>query len=469
MRARRSSFIVNQEHQIFGLLAGLVARLLRGLGAALLRTFAARGVASVGSFVLVVVIGRLYGTAGLGVFALALSLLTAAALLARYGMDNALMRFAGRDLASPFVCAYLRYAVVRSLCASIVAAVVIYLSRDVWATLFHAPGLPSVLIGIAVATPAFTLCYVFAGFLKSVRRPATASLLLQGGVALIAAAIIFALRRWPFMGDGLATVGFAYALSAWILAIAGACLCFRWSISRSLWRAESTGKPEYVAFRSSSAAFFAGGVATFVLGILAMWIVGYLLSNSDVGLFKAARQIAMLIGVILLVLNAVLPPRFAQLYHNGQYVKLAQLAKHGSVVGLLLAAVPVTACLLFPSDVLRVVGHDFPGAATALRILAVGQLVAVGCGSVGHILNMTAHEALQRNIAWGANGIGVLAILGMAPWLGVSGAAAGVALGIVIRKFVGMYFVWRQLGIWTVPLPNVLKLIGVEGASCASK
>src|SRR5690625_6773926 len=157
------------------------------MGLALIRTFTARGLTSVGSFVLIVVLGRLYGTQGVGVFALAQSLIMVAALLSRYGMDSALMRFVGRDLKSPCVFAYVRYAIVRAMPSSLVAGTVIFLTRNLWAKLFHAPELPPVLVGIVIATPAFTLCYMCAGFMKSVRQPAAACLLLQGGLALVTA------------------------------------------------------------------------------------------------------------------------------------------------------------------------------------------------------------------------------------------------------------------------------------------
>lgn len=431
------------------------------MGLALIRTFMARGLTSVGSFVLVVILGRLYGAQGVGVFALAQSLIVAAALLSRYGMDNALMRFVGRDPQSPQIYSYLRYAVARALVVSTVAGAAIYFSRPLWAQLFHAPELPPVLTGIAIATPAFTLCFIFAGFMKAVRKPASACLLLQGSVALVTAGVVWALSQWVLPRSGIVNVGIAYVVGAWLVAGVGLGFCWRWFARRPVLPYADATQPELIAFRRSASAFFASNIAQFMIAVLGIWVAGYFLANADVGLFKAARQLAMLIGVILFVLNAILPPRFAKLFHDGNHAGLEKLAQRGVLLGLGLAAVPVLFCLIAPAWILGVVGHSFPDAATALRILAVSQLVAVGCGSVGHVLNMTAREGLQRNIAWFGNGVGLLAILVLTPLLGVAGTALGVALAMASRKILGVYFVWRRIGIWMLPLPHLFKVLGV--------
>lgn len=94
----------------------------------LVRTFTARGITSLGGAALLVVLGRLYGTEGVGIFALAQSLLMAAALFSRYGMDNALMRFVGRNPQSSHVYAYLRRAAAKSLLISTIAGIILFLA-----------------------------------------------------------------------------------------------------------------------------------------------------------------------------------------------------------------------------------------------------------------------------------------------------------------------------------------------------
>src|SRR5699024_2727741 len=101
-------------------------RRMRGeMGLALIRTFVARGIAATGTLALALVVGQIYGPAGMGVYALAQSLLLGVATLARQGMQNSLMRYVGQDHASPAVPVYLRWALRRALLLSSLAALVI--------------------------------------------------------------------------------------------------------------------------------------------------------------------------------------------------------------------------------------------------------------------------------------------------------------------------------------------------------
>ena len=112
------------------------------LGLVLVRTFIARGIAAFGGVMLFIVLGRLYGAEGVGVFALAQSIYLGAGILARYGMDNPLMRYVGQDPKSTAVAVYLRWALTKSTFISTIAAVIIYLSSDLFAPLFKALPLP---------------------------------------------------------------------------------------------------------------------------------------------------------------------------------------------------------------------------------------------------------------------------------------------------------------------------------------
>ncbi|UYG06069.1 lipopolysaccharide biosynthesis protein [Halomonas sp. M4R1S46] len=171
------------------MLTKLSHRLKGDLILPLARTFIARGIAALGGLLLVVVLGRLYGPAGVGVFALAQSVYLGAGILARYGMDNALMRYVGQDHASSAIKIYLRWAVSRSFSLSVLAAVAVFLLRHRFAIWFDAPMLASVLPGIALTIPAFTVAFVLGGFMKGIRRPATACLMENGSISLIASCV----------------------------------------------------------------------------------------------------------------------------------------------------------------------------------------------------------------------------------------------------------------------------------------
>jgi O-antigen/teichoic acid export membrane protein len=438
------------------------------MGQALIRTFVARAIAALGALALALVIGRLYGPEGMGVYALAQSLLLGAGTLARAGMDNALMRYVGQDHGSPYVLRYLRWASTRSLVISLIAAGVLWVGRYWFESIFDAAGLSGVLVGIALAVPAYTFGFLLSGFFKGIRMPATACLLENGSVALIAGLFIL-VWEWTESTDGLISIGYAYAVAAWLVALQGGCQVWRWCHRQPWWSARTESKvvleskPVPLAqFTATSQAFFVTTLAGFMQSVLGVMIAGWLLSSAELGLFKSSQQTATLIGFILIVINAIFPPRFASLYHDRKIEALGRLARQGALLGVTVAAPLLLPCLVFPAWVLSWFGEGFRDGAPLLRIIALAQLVNVSTGSVGFLLNMTGHERLMRNIALICNAIGLLAFFILIPLFGALGAALALAFVLVVQNLVALLFVWRRLGIWTLPGANLLAIVGIK-------
>lgn len=443
------------------MLAALLQRLKGELALALVRTFVARGIAAVGGVLLFVVLGRLYGAEGIGVFALAQSIYFGAGILARYGMDNALMRYVGQDPSSAAVGTYLRWAVTRSAVLSTITAVPIYLLSGNFSDWFQAPMVGLVLPGVAIAIPPFTVAFVLGGFMKGIRRPATACLLENGSIALFACGFVLVLNTiWPV---GIANAGWAMALAAWVVFGHGIFQVLRW-LKRHEMQRTTQPIPRH-AFNSSSGAFFVMSLAQFMQQTLAIMIAGWLLNSVDLGLFKAAERVALLISFVLLVINAVLPPRFASFHLKGDLEGLGVLARKGAIIGLVLASPLLILCFVFPHLILGLFGAEFIEAASLLRIIAVAQVVNVVTGSVGFLLNMTGHERLMRNIALCCNGFGLAAFLILIPMFGAMGAAVAFSLVIVLQNVTSLVLAWRELGVWIMPFPNFVKHFGVKDNS----
>lgn len=440
------------------MLTRLPKRFQGELALALLRTFIARGIAALGGLLLVVVLGRLYGPTGVGVFALAQSLYLGAGIIAKYGMDNALMRYVGQDPQSVHIKTYLRWALMRPLWLSLVAAVAIYLLRSPLERIFSSAELASVLPGIAVAIPAFTLAFVLGGFMKGVNKPATACLLENGSISLVASIMLLSFTLiWP--DSGLPQAGWAIALAAWLVLGQGAWQARCWFVKQK-WKTvgEAITRRD---FRSSSQAFFVLSLAQFMQQVVGIMIAGWLLSSDDLGLFRSAERMAFLITFILLVINAIFPPRFARLFHQGDFQGLSRLARQGSLLGVAMASPLLIVCLLFPSWILGLMGQEFTQAALLLQIMAGSQLINVATGSVGFLLNMTGHERLMRNIALICNAIGLALFIVLIPLFNALGAALALAAVLILQNVTALVFVWRRLGIWMLPLPNLFKLLGI--------
>ena len=445
-------------------------RFKKGLGPPLARTFVARGAAAVGAIFLVLIVGRLHGAQGVGVLALAQSLLLGASLLARTGLDSALMKFVAEGMHSPAVLHYLRWALWRSVAVGVFLSALVWVLRHFFESLFNAEGLGVVLIGISLAIPAYTAGFLLSGFFKGIHKPATACLLENGVVSLVSGGFII-VHFEIFEGQEYAAIGYAYALSAWLIAAIGFYQILRWCRTQSWWHSnkdeisytDSTAPSvTLLQFIKTSRIFFITNMAGFLYSVLGILIAGWLLSSSELGILKSAQQTAIMVSFILVVMNSIIPPRFAVLYQRGSLRELEALVRLGSVLSVGFSAPFIFTCLFFPEWVLGWFGEEFKSGAILLQIITFSQLINVATGSVAYLLNMTGHEILMRNIALFCSFLGLLAFFVLIPLLGVLGGALAFAVVLITQNLMALFFVWRRLGIWTLPGPNFLSYAGVR-------
>lgn len=422
-------------------------------------TYLAKSAAALGGLFLAIVLGRLYGPGGMGAFALAQSLLLGASIIARYGLDKSLIRYVGQDHESLGALVYLHWALLRAGMLSLIFAIAVFVMRTSIDQLFGVAQLKVLLTGVALSIPAFTLSFVLGGFFKGIRKPVKASLLENGSMSMVAAVIIVC-WEWLRPGAGIANVGWALAMSSWIVLLNGVLQVISWS------RSEKNKKSGLIEpkkqFMESASAFFVASFAQFMQQVVSVLVAGWILSSDELGLFRAAERTAVLINFSLLVINAVLPPRFASLYRHNDIDALGMLARKGAMMGVVASAPFLLLCIFAPEYPLGLFGEDFSQAVHMLRIIAIAQLINVVTGSVGFILNMTGHEKLMRNISLACNLIGLLALLVLTPILGALGAAIALSLILILQNCCALVFVWRKLGIWVVPYPNILSLVKVN-------
>ncbi len=429
------------------MIAKLLQRLKGELALALMRTFIAKGIAAVGGIVLFIVLGRLYGAVGVGVFALAQSIYLGAGILARYGMDNALMRYVGQDPTASLVPVYLRWALTKSALLSTVAAILVFLLRDRFALWLDAPMLGIVLSGIALAIPPFTVAFVLAGFMKGIRKPATACLLENGGIALVATLLVLLFDR--ISTAGIVMAGWAMAAAAWLVLGQGLRQTWKWRRSALLETCEQTFDPE--PFKSSSNAFFLMSLAPFMEQVVFVMIAGFYLGDVELGLFKGAERLALSMSFIYFVMNTVIPPRFAKLYEQKDINGLLILARRASLVSLVLVSPLLVIFFVAPQKVLSLYGSGFSEASSMLRIIVFAHAVNVVTGSVGYILSMTGHEKDTRNTILVGSALGIALLLFLTSRYGPIGAAYAIATTMVSQKLAQLFFVKKRLGIWVIP------------------
>lgn len=413
---------------------GHMREVLRGALVAFLVKIAGAGFA----FAFNIYLARALGAQGAGVYFLALSVVTIASVIARFGMDNTLLRFiaasaAVNDWAAIKGIAKKGLLLVSSL--ALVLTVVIVIIAD-WAALsiFNKPEMGSVLRIMALAIFPFSLVMLFAEMLRALKL-VLGSQVIQGLlVPIINLTVLYGL---------IAILGALAAPISYLLAVTTAAL-LGWLLWRKATAQASNivGDFSWKKLLDSSIPLY--GIALLNEGFLQSFpylLLGMYSTSVEVGIFGAAMRTSMLVGLVLVVVNIMVAPKMAGLFQQKQYQALEQLMRKATLM-MSLAALPVLCVFMsFPSLIMSLFGEPFRSGALVLVILTVGQAVNVICGPVGYFLIMTGQEKSLRKSAFISALILAVTSVGLIPIYGAIGAAIASALTLITVNLMSFMFV----------------------------
>ncbi len=168
----------------------------------------------------------------------------------------------------------------------------------------------------------------------------------------------------------------------------------------------------------------------------------------SVGIYTAAIKTASWVNFFLAAVNIVAAPMFASLYAQGKRKQLQTLIGNYAA-WIFYPSLMVAVGLITLSDkVLGFFGTEFYVAREETIILILGQLVSVGAGSVGYLMQMTGHQnqcALVFAVTAIAN-VGLNALL--IPIWGTEGAALVTTFSISIWNIWLHQLVVKEIGFY---------------------
>jgi len=401
------------------------------------------------TFALNVLIARLFGAAGTGVFSLAFTVMTIATVFGRMGMDNTLLRFVAANAASgqwAAVKGIYQKGIAISTAASLAAMAALLVAAPWLAvTVFHKPELATPIRWMALAVAPVTLSTLLAAMLQALKRIFASTLVSAVVVPTVAVGVLWVLGRmqgptgaiWAYTAGGAVSAGAAWWW--WKRVTPQIALVQPEFDTRALLR--SSLPLLWVASMSMAMNW----IATFALGVWG--------STADVGIFNAASRVTFLVSFVLIAVNTISAPKFAALYEARQLSVLASTARASERLMVLLAAPVLLVFLVLPRPIMGVFGPEFRSGALQLAILAIAQAANVMTGSVGYLLMMSGHERQVRDSNTIAAITCLIGAVTLVPiWAGV-GAAIAVAAALIVRNIVEVWQVKHYLGIGVLFLP----------------
>ena len=400
------------------------------------------------TFVFNVLLARLIGASGAGLYFIAMTVVDVSVTIARLGLETAVLRFASvaqnRGDRGSLAAVYRK-----SLLLILVTAVAI--APIVWLVVLHLPlggdragDLHAVLPLLMLALPAVAVMTFQTEFFKGIGAPVLGTFVQSVFLPLLM--VLGSAALWLATAVTFENVVLIYVAATFVSALFTLTAC-NWRLP-GIWR-ESGHFDSRLLLRTSLPLLMVTAT-NLVIGWTDILVLGLWADPKQVGIYGVSRGIAALTAFVLGAVNSVTAPQFATLYAQGQHAALAKLAQQ-SAFWMLLAIAPVSLVLLFaPGLVLQLFGPNFTEGEWALRILTIGQLVNVGTGSVGPLLMMTGYEKLLRNIVIVSAILNLAGNLVLVPIYGAIGAAASTASCVAFMKITCWVAVRRKLKINTM-------------------
>jgi O-antigen/teichoic acid export membrane protein len=387
-----------------------------------------------------VAVARALGADAFGLFVLALVICNLLAEACDLGLDYGVLRF-GAIAHGAGAVGRLRSVIWQGLFGAFLAGtgatVLLVAGATFIAGIFDKPGVARVLVPLAISIPFTGTAEVARACLRAIGRavPAVASGSLVTPLVRLAVGLL-ALRR-AAEPESVA-VGYAVTEAVALAATIGMLLP---RLPRGGRRTPTPGLFRYSLPMSLNRVILYTNNQTEVL------VLGMLASAAAVGVFGVALRLSAPLGALLASIAVLFNPMVADLDHRRDHAQLDRLFKTATR-WVFTAGLPLcVAEIVLAHDLLRLFGHGFAGGATALAILALGQLINIGTGTVAGVLAMIGRAWLSLTNALLFLGLSLVLDLVLIPGWGLLGAAVANAIALATVNLLRVVQVHRALGV----------------------
>ncbi len=390
---------------------------------------------------------RMLGAAGIGLFGIGWTFLLIGGLLAALGLDNGVIRFGSRMVGQEGqqLAALVRRALTVTMLCGIVAAAALFLAAPWLADeVYQKPSLRSVLQVFAlglILVPALRVAAAASRVGRDMRYSAIAEDIAQP-LAQLVLVVGFYLAGREILGAAAATVlsfGFAFVLA----------LIYLGRIVPGLWNVRETGLVSHRELLGFAVPTSLAGTLGLVVMSVDVLLVGYFRPEVDTGIYHAAARITFFFVVVLSSFNHVFAPMIADLYHQGERQRLNDLYRAATRWGLLLCLPLAVVLLLNPEGILRLLlPVEFATGALPLRILMLGQLVNLVTGAVGYLLVMSGRQNWWLTASALAVAVNIALNIVLIPRAGLVGAAVATAVALAGLFVSGLVMVRHSMKLW---------------------
>lgn len=397
------------------------------------------------------VLARCVSSAGVGIYQQAFILLQLAGTLARFGLENAALRFVAAHADQnewESVAGIYRQTLLFIGSMSSLAALALIILSPVFAWLFSESRLLVPLIVMALATIPFNLTLFYSELLRALKHITESLVILIIIPPLLASLMTIVFSQWL----GLWGAPLAYLVGSSVAALVGFVLWHRAAPQIHGIR----GHFERNKLFQTGAPIWGVQLLGWLLGASDTFILSLFATSSEVGVYSIARNVAMQILMTLKSVSSIAAPKFAALYARGEFREMGVVGRTGALLTTLTSLPILAGFLFFPEIFLRLFGDTYTQGVIILQIMALAQFINAATGPIADFMIMTGLEKIMRNLTLFQLVISIAAQLITVPIFGTTGLAVVYGLTHVSMNLLNVIIAYYRYGLVMLPLPTRL-------------
>jgi O-antigen/teichoic acid export membrane protein len=176
-------------------------------------------------------------------------------------------------------------------------------------------------------------------------------------------------------------------------------------------------------------------------------VLGALATAESVGIFNAAARTAALSALVLSAFK-IFSPMVSNLYGRGELEDLGNLYRDISRWSFTGSLALFLVTVLLARDIMTLFGPKFISGWAVMVVIAAGQLFNSSTGPGRGTLAMTGHQRIVMCVTLGSVATSFALGVILIPLYGNMGAGVATATGMILSNTVGLFFIWRLLGLW---------------------
>jgi O-antigen/teichoic acid export membrane protein len=403
------------------------------------------------SYFVLLYITNNFGAEAFGNYTIAVTVLSIATLLPKFGMGSSLVRIVG-ELYTNNKLATIRSVVNRSIVFCLVISVIVsgvlfYTAQDIANYMNQPQAVLSIRWMSMAITPAAILAILAATF-QAMRKVVEFSLLTSVLVPLLfLLGMIISFEKLDVIP--------VYVYAVYSSLVVG-CIVYKFSFS-------ATGEYTLTVYPFKriiqiSFPMLLSGSIFLIMSWTDILMLMYFKGEEAVGIYSAAQRMAAITSISLVAINSISTPKYIQLYTTRNFEGLASIAKQSARFIFFASAPLLLIFLLFPKFILGFFGDEFIVGYVVLILLTIAQFVNSISGSVGCILQMTDNQDTFKNIILLAAIINVILNYFLIPLYGINGAAFSSMISIIFWNVTMVFYVKIKLGFYTIYFPFLANL-----------